>query len=185
MICETCGNNLDTQKAFCSSCGKSNPHFTFANANRDSNSSFGISTNSAQSDETTDPFTPNNNSDDPFDGHTRHSFNEFNNNGFDHSEFIAQQQRQFGRRRLNRALANAIFGIAFSIWTFIYLFADMLGGTWLALGFILADFFSSVPAIVGAVRHRQHSKPKFLAALSMGIVSTLASLAALIYWATL
>jgi len=94
----------------------------------------------------------------------------------------AAMQDQINRRRLNSALVNGVLGIAMSIWTLIVVFAQMFN-VWGMFIWIAIDFTCSIPAIVNAVRGRAHSRTKFMIALSMGILSTIASLVALIYWA--
>ena len=207
MNCNNCGFNLNDGANFCPACGSNTMASNEANTNLDP---FANPTNT-----NLDPFSGNpssssqngfngSSSTDPFGGHNNNSFNNgqngFSGQGFNGSQHFNSHNphhagghihfdqetinQQMGIRRLNRAMGNGIFGIVFSIWTLIVVFGGLFDSWWM-LVFILIDLTSSIPAIIGAIRNRQFSRPKFIAALTMGIVSTVVSVGALIYWITL
>jgi len=110
--------------------------------------------------------------------------------GFDqHNQQQQQRQQPPGvetreRRWAMSALGNGVLGIIFSIWTLSAVGGEWFSSTFLLI-FILIDFTCSIPAIFNAIRGRSHNTVMFIAALTMGILSTVASLIALALWITM
>ena len=92
---------------------------------------------------------------------------------------VANSQSETTIKWANSGLTNAIFGIAFSIWTIIAVTALTLDTVW-GVVFIAIDFTASIPALFSGWRGRAHSNTKFALTMLMGVVSIIASTLALI-----
>jgi len=106
--------------------------------------------------------------------------------------FGEQPQTHFGqqaapqetreKRLATNALVNGAIGIIFSIWTLATVGGFGGFNPILVLIFIGVDFTCSIPAIYNSIRGRSYNQVMFIAALTMGILSTAASLLAFVLW---
>jgi len=160
MYCKNCGNSIKGDDKFCLSCG----------------TNFEAEKPSEKAGETVGETVSQ---DFPTQG--QNSQNPDNPNQSQYSPF---NQEERARLQLNKAFWNGIFAIAFSVWALIVVFADLFseGSIW-PIVFIISAFVCSFPAILQAFRGRKNEdRTRFLAALIMGIISTVISIVALVYW---
>jgi len=179
MNCKNCGFNLNDNENNCTACGASNVNTNSSSANLDPFA------NPPPPQNSLDPFSdsPSQSSSQNFNPHQ----NPYHGQQYQHphhaQHFTPEAlEKYMGSRRLNRAMVNGIIGVGLSIWTLLVVFGGWWFDSWWMLVWIAIDFTSGIPAIIGAIRNRSYNKPKFIAALAMGIVSTAVSLVALIYW---